>query len=98
MEREVEMRGAGWMWLAVKVGLAVLEAAILMREAGSISETNLCEVSLTDPSRWEMEYARTRAAYTGKQVFIINVLRHTHINYIHIVIVKGLNIFGRNWH
>ena len=86
MEREVEMRGAGWMWLAVKVGLAVLEAAILMREAGSISETNLCEVSLTDPSRWEMEYARTRAAYTGKQAFLINVPRHTHINYIYIVI------------
>ena len=40
MEREVEMRGAGWMRLAVKVGLAVLEAAIFKREAGSISETN----------------------------------------------------------
>ena len=72
--------------MAVKVGLAVLEAAILMREAGSISETNLCEVSLTDPSRWEMKYARTCAAYTGKQVFLINVLRHTHINCINFVI------------
>ena len=81
MERKAEMRGAGWMRLAVKVGLAVLEAAILMREAGSISETDLCEISLTDPSRWEMEYVRTCAAYTGKQVFLINVLRHTHINY-----------------
>ena len=86
MEREAEMRGAGWMRLAVKVGLAVLEAAILMREAGSISETDLCEISLTDPSRWEMEYVRTCAAYTGKQVFLINVLRHTHIDYIYIVI------------
>ena len=86
MEREAEMRGAGLMRLAVKVGLAVLEAAILIREAGSISETNLCEVSLTDLSRWEMEYAHTCAAYTGKQVFLINVLRHTHINYIYILI------------
>ena len=86
VEREAEMRGAGWMWLAVKVGPVVLKAAILIREAGSISETNLCEASLTDPSRWEMEYMRTCAAYTGKQVFLINVLRHTHINYIYIVI------------
>ena len=40
VEREAEMRGAGLMRLAVEVGLAVLEAAILTREAGSISETN----------------------------------------------------------
>ena len=33
-----------------------------------------------------MEYVRTCAVYTGKQAFLINVLRHTHINFINIVI------------
>ena len=46
VEREAEMRGAGWMWLAVKVRPVVLEAAILIREAGSISEKKLCVKSL----------------------------------------------------
>ena len=50
-----------------------------------------------------MEYVRTCAAYTGKQVFLINVLRHTHINCINFVIegsqyLKGGLGISRKYH
>ena len=75
----------GWGWPS-RWGWPSWRPPSLEGKLGAYLKQTLCEISLTDPSRWEMEYVRTCAAYTGKQVFLINVLRHTHIDYIYIVI------------